>query len=428
MRKTKQGGTGALMKIAFRNIWRNKRRTAFCVISVGIAVFFFIVFTSMQDGIIKCMNDTVQVYETGHVRVVSAQYEAENESMPVQYPVGSSASLPYGKSWRELASSLYEIPGVRAVFPRITTMATLQDSVIKHATLWGIDIEAETAANYLNLINRNNGLVSGRYPAPDTNECAIGTIFAKKAGLRIGDRIPLKTLSAQFSDRLWSPVITGIFSFDYFKYDEHVIIADFNRLQRLLSLFEGTQQLVIFADNENQSPFITAKAQALLGEDSVVTDWNDNYWIAVQKVNDKVYLAVFLIALVLASFMIINTVVMIIHERIKEIGMMGSLGMTRAEIVMVFFFESIFLAVIGALCGALLGGTLSGVLSIFPIRISDFYGNSLSEAPISNTIFFQFSFVKTVMAWIIGVVIASVFTLIPSLKSAFIEPVEALRR
>jgi len=102
--------------------------------------------------------------------------------------------------------------------------------------------------------------------------------------------------------------------------------------------------------------------------------------------------------------------------------------MTRAEIVTVFFYESLCLAAIGALCGALAGGTLTGVLSIFPIRLNDFYGNSLSEAPLSNTIFFQFSFAKIVIAWIIGVVTASIFTLIPSLKSAFIGPVEALRR
>jgi putative ABC transport system permease protein len=358
----------------------------------------------------------------GHVSIVSAQYEAENEYMPVQYPIAD------GKDWQEIASSIHEIEGVRAVFPRITTIATLQESVIKHALLWGIDIKAETALHYLNLANRDNGLVQGRYPAPDANECAIGTVFARKAGLSIGDRIPLRTTSAQFSDRLWSPVITGIFNFDYLKYDEQVIIADFQRLERLLTLYEGTQQLVIFADDEKQSPFIAAAAQTILGTDNIVTDWNENYVIAVQKTNDKVYMLVFFIALVLASFLIINTVVMIIHERIKEIGMMGSLGMTRAEIVSVFFFESFFLAAIGALCGVAAGGMLTGILANFPLRLSDLYGNSMSEAPISNTIFFLFSFGRIASAWTIGVVVTSIITFIPSLKSAFIEPLEALRR
>jgi putative ABC transport system permease protein len=135
-----------------------------------------------------------------------------------------------------------------------------------------------------------------------------------------------------------------------------------------------------------------------------------------------------MVFLIVASFLIINTVMMIIHERIKEIGMMGCLGMTRAEIVTVFFFESLFLAAIGAFAGVIIGGLITGIGANYPIRMGDLYGNTFSEMPLSNAIFFQFSFGKLLMAWLMGVVVASLFTLIPSLKSAFVEPVEALRR
>jgi ABC-type lipoprotein release transport system permease subunit len=118
-----------LMKIAYRNIWRNKRRTAFVLIAVGVSAFAFLIFMSMQDGIMRNMNDTVQIFETGHVRVVSEEYEAEKELMPVQYPVAD------GENWGELTSLIQEIPGVSAVFPRITTMTALQESTIRHAIL-----------------------------------------------------------------------------------------------------------------------------------------------------------------------------------------------------------------------------------------------------------------------------------------------------
>jgi putative ABC transport system permease protein len=140
------------------------------------------------------------------------------------------------------------------------------------------------------------------------------------------------------------------------------------------------------------------------------------------------YYLYLLIFLIVASFLIINTVVMIIHERIKEIGMMGCLGMTRREIVTVFFFESLFLAAFGALAGVIVGGTVTLLGSYYPIRFGDMYGNTFSEMPMSNAIFTEFSPIKLLQAWIMGVVIASLFTLIPSLKSAFVEPVEALRR
>jgi len=424
----KNGGTVALIKIAYRNIWRNKRRTLFCFSAVGIAVFFIVMYSSIIDGMTTSINKTTQVYDLGHVRVVSAQYEAENEYMPVQYPVASSASRPLGVSWKELAAEIKQIPGVAKVFPRITTFATLQESTIKHAILWGIDIQGETAAHNFNLTDRSNGLMEGRYPKPGSNECAIGKVFAQKSGLGIGDSIPLKTVSAQFSDKIWAPVITGIFNFDYIRFDEQYIIVDIERLQRLLVLDEGTQSLVIYADDENKSAFIAAQVQGLLGDDNVVTEWTDNYWVAIMKTASAIYTIIFLIFLIVASFLIINTVVMIIHERIKEIGMMGSMGMTRAEIVKVFFCESIFLAAFGALFGVCFGGLLTFVLQNFPIRMGDLYGNTFSDLPMSNAIFFEFSVVRIAKAWLMGVGVASLFTLIPALKSAFVEPVEALRR
>jgi len=420
--KYKKGGTGMLITIAFRNIWRNMRRTIFCFTAVGVAVLFIVIYSSMIDGMTKSINDIVQIFELGHVKVVSSQYQAESEYMPVQYPIAD------GKSWKELSASIKGIPGVKEVLPRITTMATLQESTVKHAILWGVDIEKETATNNFNLADRSDGLIQGRWPAPGANECAIGFIFAQKAGLSVGDRLTFKTISAQFSEKFLSPTITGIFNFEYVKFDEQCIIIDIERLQRLLVLDEGTQSLVIFIDDEKKSASVAASVQNLLGKDAVVNEWTDDYWVAMMKIVVPIYTVVFLVFLIVASFLIINTVVMIIHERIKEIGMMGSLGMTRGEIVRVFFFESFFLAAFGALAGVIVGGLISGIGQYFPIRMGDMYGNIFSEMPMGTAIFFQFSYGKLLMAWVMGVVIASLFTLIPSLKSAFVEPVEALRR
>jgi len=415
-------GNLTLVKIAYRNIWRNLRRTLFCFTAVGIAVLFIVIYSSMIEGMIKSINDTVQVYELGHVTVVSKQYEAQSEYMPVQFPVAG------GRSWKSLAGDIGRIPGVRAVFPRIATMATLQDSTVKHAVLWGLDIQNEMAANNFNLTHRNDGLLEGRWPEKGANEIAIGRVFAQKSGLKTGDRLLFKTISAQYSEKFLRPVITGIFNFDYIKIDEQYLVMDIERLQNLLVLEEGTQSLVIFADDENYSGVIASQVQNLLGDDNAVNNWTDNYWVAVLQAASSVYMIVFLVFIIVASFLIINTVVMIIHERIKEIGMMGCLGMTRAEIVRVFFFESVFLSAIGAFAGVAVGGIITGILSYNPIMLMEQFGSTFSEMPMSNAVFIQFSPLILFQAWLMGVVVASVFTLIPSLKSAFVEPVEALRR
>ncbi len=420
--KYKRGGLGTLIKIAYRNIWRNKRRTFFCICAAGVAVFMIVFYQAFIDGFSRNINDIVQIFDTGHVTVVSSGYEAENEYMPVQYPVSD------GENAEELIRRVKELPAVKEVFPRISSFATLQESVVKHAVLWGLKTKEEMAYNNFNLAEKTDGLVAGRYPEPGSNECAVGFLFAQKSGFNIGDRVVLKTVSAQFSDKFWDPEIVGIFNFDYAKIDQETIIVDFERLQRLLVLGDGTQRLVIFAENEKQSAAVASDVKRLMGSGNVVRDWQDNYWVAVMEAAKPLYGLIYFIFLLVASFLIINTVLMIIHERIKEIGMMGSLGMTRAEIVTVFFFESFFLSAIGSLAGVILGGLVTGIGQYFPLRWTALTGNTFNEFPAGNVLFLAFSATGLFRAWLMGVVVASLFTLFPSLKSAFVQPVEALRR
>ncbi len=415
------GGFRALLTISQRNIWRNRRRTILCVVAVGTAVFFNVFMQSWVDGMFDGIEKIVTTFETGHVNAVSVQFDADREYRPVQFPLSD------GKSGVELIREAEALPGVKAALPRITAYASLFDSFVKHAVLWGIDIETETALHNFNLTDRNNGLVEGRFPAKGTNECAIGTTFAKKAGLRIGDNIPLKTVSAQFSDKYWSPVITGIFEFDYGTYDEKTIIVPFDRLQRVLGLGEGIQQLVVYAEDPGHTAKIQQGLVAIVGEGNKVHEWTENYWIALFKSMTGLYIVMFGVFQIVASFLIINTMLMVIHERTKEIGMMGALGMTRREIVSVFFLEAVLLSVLGSLFGCLVAGLATWGGSLFPIDMNAFTGGGMKDLPISGTLFLVFSVRNLVEGFLFGVIVSSACTLLPSMKSAFIEPVEALR-
>jgi putative ABC transport system permease protein len=416
------GGIGALLTIAYRNIWRNGRRTTLCVVAVAIAVFFNIFMQAWIDGMMASIEDVVRTFENGHVNAVSALFEADKEYLPVQHPLADGADA------EELIARIEALPHVAAALPRITAYATLFDSTVKHALLWGIRPERETALNRFNLTDRSDGMENGRYPADGANECAVGTEFARKTGIKIGDKLPLKTVSAQFSDKYWNPTVVGIFEFDYAKYDQDVVIVSFDRLRRILVLGEGTQQLFVYADDPARAEEIRAGVVGILGEGSVVRQWADNYWVAVMRQSSFLYVIVFGIFQIVASFLIINTVLMVIHERIKEIGMMGALGMTRREIVLVFFFEAVYLSVLGALAGCLVGGAATWIGSIFPIDTEFFTGGGMKDMPFSGTIFISFSTRVIAKAFGFGVAVSAACTLIPSLKSAFIEPVEALRR
>jgi putative ABC transport system permease protein len=420
--KDKLGGLGALLMIAYRNIWRNGRRTALCAFAVAIAVFFNIYMQSWIDGMVGSAEEVVRTYETGHVNVVSAGFEADKEYLPVQFPVAQ------GRDADELIAEIEALPGARAALPRITAYATLFDSSVKYALLWGVRAARELEINTWNLTDRDDGILEGRYPAAGANECAIGSEFARKTGLAIGGKLPLKTVSAQFSDKYWSPTVVGVFEFDYAKYDGDVVIVDFDRLGRVLTLGGAAQQLFVYAKDPGRSAELRSGVERVVGPGHVVREWTDNYWVALMRQYSFLFVMIFGVFQVVASFLIINTVIMVIHERIKEIGMMGALGMTRREIVLVFFFEALCLSVIGALAGCILGGAATLLGSLYPMDLDVITGGGLKDMPVSSTIFLAFSPGAIAQGFLFGVVVAAACTILPSLRSAFVEPVEALRR
>ncbi len=416
------GGFLALLTIAWRNIWRNKRRTALCIVAVAISVFFIIFMQSWIDGMMRGLEEVVRTYESGHVNAVSTRYEAEKEYFPAQFPLADGASAA------ELVRKIESIEGVHAALPRISVYGTLFDSSVKHALVWGIDIERENSINTFNLTKKSDGIIEGRYPRSDENGCAVGSEMARKAGFKVGDTITLKLVSAQFSDKYWNPVITGIFEFDYQKFDEDTIIAPLERLQRILGLHDATQQIVVYAKEHRMSGAIRSQLQELFGPDNVVREWTDNYWVAMMRSMTGMYIIIFAVFQIVASFLIINTMLMVIHERIKEIGMMGALGMSRTEIVSVFFLEALLLSILGAAAGAIAGGLSAWAGSNYPIDMTLMTGGGMKDLPISGTLYLSFSAKLIAQGFFFGVIVSGLCTLLPSMRSAFIEPVEALRR
>jgi len=415
-------GLLALLTVARRNIGRNRRRTVLCVSAVSIAVFFNIFMQAWIEGMTGTIEEVVRTYETGHLAASSDLYEKDREYLPVQYPVAE------GRSAAALVREIEALPGVKAVLPRVMTYASLFDSTVKHAFLWGIDVEKELRVNVFNLTKRSDGLLEGRYPAKGANECAIGSALARRTGLGLGDELPLKTVSAQFSDKYWSPKIVGIFEFDYRRFDEDVAIVSLERLARILVLDDAAQRLMIYLERGGEAAGYKDAVAGILGPGNTVKVWTDNYWVAILRRMSFLYDVVFGVFQVVASFLIINTVLMVIHERIKEIGMMGALGMTRSEIVAVFFLEAVYLSLLGAAAGVVAGGIATYAGSLFPLDLELFTGGGMKEMPMSDTIFIVFSPRILGRGFLFGVVVSALCTLVPSLKSAFVEPVEALRR
>ncbi|OHD14430.1 MAG: hypothetical protein A2086_07420 [Spirochaetes bacterium GWD1_27_9] len=424
MIEKKKGGLLYLVMIAYRNIYRNRRRSILCMVASALAVFFIIFMLGFSAGMVDSIVDVVQTFETSHIVVTTKDFDAKKDFYPVQYPVEFQ-----DRSIEEEIQYIKSIEGVNKVFPRISAFATLTNSMAKHAVIWGINIQEEINFQNFNKTKKSSGLQEGRFPEDGgKNECAIGINLAKKMGVKIGDKIYMKIISSQFSDKFYSPKIVGLIDFDYKQMNDNFIVVPFEKLQRITTLQDKTQNIYIYLKNKKETNSIMQiLRERYKDSDIIVKDWKSNYFVNMIEQFKFIYAITFSVFVIIASFLIINTIIMIIHERIKEIGMMGALGMQRTEIVKVFFFEALFLSLFGAFIGALVGGIATGIGSIFPMDLNTFTGGGM-EMPMANTLFIKFDMSIILFGFFYGLGLSALCTIFPSLKSAFIEPVEALRR
>ena len=423
MIEKKKGGLLYLFMIAYRNIYRNRRRSVLCMAAVAIAVFFIIFMIGFSNGMVDSIVDIVQTFESGNIVVCTKEFDAKKDFYPVQYPVEFQ-----DKTIEDEIQYLKTLDGVKAVFPRISAFATLTNSMAKHAVLWGLKIEDEIAFQNFNKTKKSSGLTEGRFPDAGKNECTIGISLAKKMGVKIGDKVYMKIISSQFSDKFYSPTIVGIIDFDYKEMNDNFIVVPFERLQKIVSLQGKTQTIYMYLKDNKQSSSMTKILNERYKDSEIIAkDWKSNYFVAMLDQFTFIYAITFSVFIIIASFLIINTIIMIIHERIKEIGMMGALGMQRIEIIQVFFFEAIFLSLFGAFIGAVIGGVVTGVWSLFPMDLDLFTGGGM-DMPMANTLFIKFDMATILFGFFYGLGLSALCTIFPSLKSAFIEPVEALRR
>jgi putative ABC transport system permease protein len=419
----KKGGFSQLLTIAYRNIYRKKGRSALCIAAIGVTVFFIIAMAAFMEGMLDNLRKQVITFETGHVFISSKEYEKKSFFLPVQYPV----EVP-GKDLNALIRDVEAVPGVRAAFPRIRTRVSLLDSVIKNAVLWGVDMERELEFNTFNYKtgNANKCLVEGRYPRGDANECAIGFRLARKMGVGLGDKVQMQIVSSEFSDKYYFPVITGIADFNVAEMDKNVVIIPFARAQKLVTLQDKTQALYVYVKPGRNAESVASRLSASLPADAglSIKAFTRHPFITLMRSGEIMMFIIYIVFMVVASFLIINTVIMMIHERIKEIGMMGALGMTRAEIVAVFFMESVILSTAGSVLGCLVGGAATFALSRVPFDMS-VYEDMFT---MNNTLYVAFSPSIIGTGFLFGLLVSAACTIFPSLKSAFVKPVEALRR
>jgi len=406
-----------LARIALRNIGRNSRRSILSATATAIATMAMVALIAYVNGLSADMNKNLTDLVTGHVQVRAADYERFEQLNPLHLRV---------QRYRDLLALLDAEPEVAAATARLSLpVGIFRGEENVGAQVMGVDVERERA-----FMQGDRIVAAGRLPNAGAAEAIVGRTLAKKLGAGLGDRITLLSGTMRRSSNALTVTIVGLAAFPVSSMDGLRLMLPLDRAIALARMDDSVTEVLVKAKDEGRIAALGRRVGAILGEGG----WEDlrartlyeaNYMLSFLKMADIAYFIFSLVFFLLASTVLVNTTMMVVFERTREIGTVGALGMKGGEIVRMFLLEALALAAIGAAAGVVLGLVIAVPLSYLGIDMGAVTQSMSFE--ISNVVFARPKPLGTALIFVYAVAISCAAAYLPARRAAKIQPVEALR-
>ncbi len=406
-----------LARIALRNIGRNSRRSILSATATAIATMSMVALVAYVNGMSLDLKRNVADLVTGHVQIRSRDYDRYEQLNPLHLRVQRfSGLLARLDAEPEVASSVARLSLPVGIFRGDENVG---------AQVMGVDVERERGFMRIDRI-----VSSGRLPNAGANEALVGRALAQKLGAGVGDRITLLSGTMRRSSNALTVEIVGLAAFPVASMDGLRLIMPLDRAIALARMDDSVTEVLVKARDEGRIPALERRVEAVLAEggwaDLEARTWSDaSYLLALFDLADAMYFIISLVFFLLASTVLVNTTMMVVFERTREIGTVGALGMKGGEIVRMFLLEALALAVIGALAGVLLGLVIAVPLSLVGIDMRSLVQGMSFE--VSNIVFAKPKLLDTLLIFVYAVAISCAAAYLPARRAARIQPVEALR-
>ena len=406
-----------LGNIAWRNIRRNTRRSILSMSAVAIAAMTFVFLFSMIEGMKQDVAYNLKTFVTGEVRIRHSEYEKYKHLNPLHLGVDN---------YTELTARLDGMEAVATISPRIKfPTAIYKEGNTYRAQGQGVDFQREGEYQQL-----ERYVVKGRLPRNGENEVLVASGLAKEMNLDIGDNFTLLTQTRGRGMNAITFKITGLSHYDFGGLNSSFFQAPIDRIQYFLRMDASVSEVLIKLNNGYSAEAFAARLNTELTEwgrpqleARMWTDISQTYSFVMMA--DAIYFIIALMFFLLGSTVIVNTMMMTIYERRKEIGTISAMGMTGPEVVRLFFLEAFYIAAIGSFVGVLLGIVITYPATIYGLPFGDAMEGVDFE--MSTVLKPMLNLKSTIFVFLYSTFIASLASFIPSRKSAKIEPVEALR-
>jgi ABC-type lipoprotein release transport system permease subunit len=369
-----------------------------------------LMFASFIEGEMRGSMATSIKLDTGHIQIQAQNYDKNKNSLLWQDLIANPG---------QIADQISSTMPVIAATPRLFASGVVsQGNASSMVKVIGIDPSSPAYEPY------KNGLVGGEFlQGDDNNGILIGKPLANQYKLNPGDSINLLVNTANGDVDQQQFTIRGIYSTESSGLDKAVVFLALAKAQAITQAGDHASIIFILLKDKNQTDAVINAIQA---PGLKIVSWTvlNSLILDFQQYADSFMSLFYLIILAITATVIINTLIMAVYERTREIGILSAIGMKSRSIMGVFFIESAILAFGGIIIGWILGGIVVAYLTTFGFYIGNF---GLTGFTTGDTIHAYLTLSAGISLTSMTLIVALLAAIYPAWLAARMEPVDALR-
>lgn len=380
--------------IGFRHIKERKFQSIFSIFGVAIAIIVFTVSITISNGLEKNMINSLLTL-TPEISIKNY-----DDSEIIEY--------------EEIINKI-DNKNVKAVIPKISTQGIIKtDNLAKGILVDGID-----GNNLKNDINLK--IIAGEKNIDELDSILIGEELQKSLGVNVGDRIDFISVENK-EIRL---KVSGIFKTGFLQYDSNLIIIPLKTIQILSDNGEYVTEIALKTNRPEKIEQIRNEllSENLFNNGLIIYTWKDmnQSLLSAIKFEKFVLVAILSLLLIIASFAVTVILNMTVREKIKDIGILKSVGYTDKNIKNIFLIEGTIIGILGMIVASIVSPIILFILKkLFVIYMKDSY-YYLDELPLHITVKELF------LIYLIAILIVFISTIYPAYRASKLKPVEALK-
>jgi len=395
--------------MAFRNLGRNRRRTFFSALALTLSVTLLMFITGFFNGETRTSLEATLRLDSGHIQIRDADYDPDKFSVAWEYLIENP---------EQVAAQVETLEQVQVATPRLIAsgIVSVKDDTTGVQVV-GIDPDSSANDPY------REGLVSGEFLTADDREgILIGLPIAENMGLKVGDQLNLliNTSDGTVDQQLFT--VRGIFTTGSTNYDKGLVFLPLAKAQAFSGAGNHASLIFVLLHNRDNADAVAA---ALKSSNYQVKTWLElnDMLVLIEDYSNIILSAMSIIVLGVTVTVIVNTLLMSVFERTREIGILTAIGMKGRQIMGLFVLEAGVLATAGISVGLLIGWALVAYFGYVGIYFGDLGVNGML---LGDRIYAFITLPDVINLTVLSFIITLVASLYPARMASRMEPVEAL--